>query len=282
MSALCRAAAGVHGKMDKEGLKRAADLLEQQTSDGDAILERAFNGDDVANAILPLLLARRQIEPRRAEIEKQLASMAKDLPIAHIVEETKGLGYLSLAGIVGEAGAIGEYRTVSGLWKRLGLAVIDGERQRRKTDVDEALRHGYSPARRSLMWNVGGSLIGGMGRGPRPLVGEAIDQREDWSEWQKMFVRQLRREVEKNPEQKRPDAERNGSMFESFGKHASNRAKRYVEKQFLKKLWQTWRATQSPARSRPDTQRDSGRALVEELRPIEKPTPTGMAAGVLS
>jgi len=242
MSALCRGHVGVQGKGDKPGLKRAADLLKLQTDAADTIMDRVNDGDEVAGALFPLLFARMQLEPRRAEIEKTLTQLAKQLPIAGVVEQTKGFGLLSLAGIVGEAGAIGEYRTVQGLWKRMGLAVIEGERQRKKSDADEALLHGYSPPRRSVMWNIGGGLIGHLGHGPRPRLDEDVEAREELSEWQKMFLHRLRHEAAADPEHRRPDAERKGEVWESYSKHAANRARRYVEKQFLKWLWQQWRA----------------------------------------
>ena len=37
--------------------------------------------------------------------------------------------------------------------------MINGKRQCKHTDVDLAAQHGYSPQRRSLIWNVGARLI---------------------------------------------------------------------------------------------------------------------------
>lgn len=257
MSAICRFAADVNGKNDKAGLARAKALLDQYVAYGRGILLHVLDDDEVAIALHPLLLARLEIEPRRVEKEKALTELAKQLPIAHIVDDTKGFGLLGLAGIVGEVGAIGEYRTVQGLWKRCGLAVIDGERQGRRSDPDEAALHGYAPARRSVMWNVGSALIGHLGHGPRPRVGEDIEAREDLSEWQKMLVSQLRKIAEKDPKHRKPDAERKGEVYESYSKHASNMARRFVEKQFLKRLWQEWREVSAQFRS--DVHRPFGR-----------------------
>ena len=192
-------------------------------------------------AVTPFLAARGTIERHRLAVEKTLEQFAIQLPIAGVIEDTRGLGPLGLAGIVGEAGAIGEYRTVQGLWKRMGLAVIEGERQGRRSDAIEALKHGYAPARRSSMWNIGNGLIGALGRGPRPRVGEDVELRDDWSKWQRMFVKRLRFEAERDLKHRRDDVERDGEQFELFSKHAANRAKRYVEKAFLKYLWQEWR-----------------------------------------
>lgn len=96
---------------------------------------------------------RKLYDDERLAAEKQMRALAKKLPVYPFAVSVKGFGDLALAATVGEAGiAIGDYRTVSGLWKRMGLAVFDGRRQRRMTDKDQAELHGYSPGRRSQMW----------------------------------------------------------------------------------------------------------------------------------
>lgn len=233
-SAICRRQVGVNGKEDKSGLKLAKELLdriESGTEDGDAAL-----------AVLPLIAARAQIEPKREAVEKALATLTKQLPIAHVLE-TPGIGPVSLYSIVGEAGDLSAYRSTRGLWKRLGLAVIDGKRQRKCTDAIDAKEHGYSPSRRSVVWNVGNNLIGGMGRGPRPKLNEVLP-REGLSEWQNLFMQRLRFEAERDPEHRRPDVVKDDVVYESYSKHAFNRSKRYVEKLFVKHLRQAWRNKQ--------------------------------------
>jgi len=266
MTAICRRYVGVRGKGDTENLEKAKELLER--------IEEGEDTSDAAMAALPLLAARSQIEPHRLSVERALEGYARQLPIAHVMAETRGFACLGLAGIVGEAGAIGEYRTVSGLWKRLGLSVIDGKAQGRRSDAIEAKRHGFAPARRAAIWNIGNQLIGAMGRGPRPLVGEDVDAREDLSRWQVMFVKRLRYEADRDPKHRRPDKDKNGQMIESFSKHAAARAKRYVEKQFLKYLWQQWRENATHLAS--DAQNMIGRA---RRRPNVAARPTGAPAG---
>jgi hypothetical protein len=258
-SAICRRYVGVQGKADKPGLAKAKALLEQ--------IEAGTDTSEASIAVLPILMARQQIEPHRLSVEKVLENLAKDLPVADVVEETKGLGYLGLAGIVGEAGAVGEYRTVQGLWKRFGLAVIDGKKQGKRTDAIEALEHGYSPPRRSVMWNVGCGLIGGMGNGVRPVIGESMEDRPDLSQWQKLFVQRLRFEAERDPSHRKDDVERKGDTYESYSKHAANRARRYVEKQFLRHLWCLWKRggpvmCRSPAGERLPRTNSSAETLV--------------------
>jgi hypothetical protein len=55
----------------------------------------------------------------------------------------------------------------------MGLAVIDGKRQRKVTDADEAIRHGYVPRRRALAYVIGDCLI--KAKGPAKAI---YDQRK--------------------------------------------------------------------------------------------------------
>lgn len=192
---------------------------------------------------VPFIAARPVFRDHRMVIEKTLAKLARGLPAHEWVKGVRGVGDLSFAAIVGEAGAPGEYKSVSALWKRMGLAVIDGERQRR-VKGDAALDHGYAPARRSVMWNIGGGLIGGMGNGPRPGVGEDVSGRDDLTRYQKIFIERLRYEADRDPatHRKEPVASaKTGELRESFSTHAANRARRYVEKRFLRDLFAEWR-----------------------------------------
>lgn len=245
-TAICRRRVGVRGKDDKEGIKKAQALLKRiETFLEDIEAKRTpepLNEMELATAdiLQPLLHARNIMRAPRQAIEKDLEKIATKLPVAPWIKSVKGVGMLSLAEIVGEAGAVGEYRTVAGLWSRMGLAVIDGERQRRKKG-EEGKVHAFSPERGAVMFNIGGGLIGGMGHGPRPLINEDISTREDLSEYQKLFIDRCRYECEKNPEHKRPDATRKEQVFESYSKHAANRARRYVCKRFMLHLWQHWR-----------------------------------------
>lgn len=107
--------------------------------------------------LIPLSASARALwDVRRKEVEKDMVRLAGQLPVAAWAEAIRGFSLLNLAIILGEAGRpLDAYATVSKLWKRLGLAVIDGERQRRKTDKDQAAAHGYSPKRRAEVYVVG-------------------------------------------------------------------------------------------------------------------------------
>lgn len=116
------------------------------------------------SALVPIILAsasnRATWDKLRLDIEREMRVTARTLPVYAWAKSVKGFGDLGLAIISGEAGIpIGEYRTISGLWKRMGLAVINGERQARKRDKDEAAAHGYSPRRRAEIWTLADSMF---------------------------------------------------------------------------------------------------------------------------
>jgi hypothetical protein len=213
---------------------------------GTAAYDRVMAGnatpadDDLTLALIPFGAAIAHFETSIKPIERRLEKLAKMLPIAPFVAATRGLGWGSVAAIVGEAGDLSKYPSVAGVWKRMGLAVIDGDgRQRKRADADKALIHGYNPERRSVVWNAGNNVVGGMGNGKRPLSGEDIDARDDWTAYERMFVARLRYEAARDPAMRLPDTKEGK---ESYTKHAAARAKRYVEKRLMRDMTASWRA----------------------------------------
>lgn len=193
--ALCRRLAG-GDKAEAEKLFRAA------YGKGEHPL-----ADIALAATFPLVEARDGVAKHRVAVERRLAKLAKALPVAPWIQGVRGVGMASLAAIVGEAGDLSAYSNPAKLWKRLGLAVMpDGTRQRRVSG-DAALDHGYSPARRSVVWNIGACIV--KAGGPLKLIYDARKAYE------------LERVATKG--------------------HAHNRAQRYVEKRFVRDLWIAWR-----------------------------------------
>lgn len=165
-------------------------------------------------AIFPLTEASDGIERHRKIVEKRLAELAGQLPIAPWVDTVRGFGIASLSAIVGEAGDLSDYANPAKLWKRMGLAVMsDGTRQRRISGA-EALDHGYSPSRRSVAWNIGACLL--KAGGP----------------YKKIYDARKAIELER---------------VETKG-HAHNRAQRYVEKRLLRDLWVAWHRRVRPVK----------------------------------
>lgn len=195
-------------------------------------------------AIAPLLDSRATLTVAKREREKAMEKLVKSLPVWPWAESVKGFGALGLAQIVGEAGDLADYRDKGKLYKRLGLAVIQGGRQRRVTDAELAAEHGYNPTRRSIVYVIGDSLIKVQG------------------DYRRIYLERMAREVEKADEEglivatttkqtaeswvKRglPEPKRVKSLDASRHRgagHIHNRAKRYMEKALIRDLWSAWR-----------------------------------------
>lgn len=165
--------------------------------------------DDAAFfATLPLREAREVIKPQRRKLERQMVKLAKHLPAYAFVESVNGFGAMGFAQIVGEAGDLSNYANPGKLWKRMGLAVINGKSQRRVAGA-EALEHGYSPIRRSIMYCIGDSMI------------------KKQNAYRELYLARKVTEAEKMPD---------GTKM-----HHHRRAQRYMEKRLLKDLWKFWR-----------------------------------------
>jgi hypothetical protein len=227
-----------------QGKALCRSILRTTKEEGSELFENAVAGKDVPShilaALVPYMSSIEHFEKARTGIEKLLAQKAKKLPAYDWIESIHGIAAGGYASLIGECGNISAYKSVSALWKRMGLAVFDGTRQKKMTNAEDALLHGYNPSRRSVMWNIGNGLIGGMGRGKRPAPGADLDQ-YDWTPYQKLFVERCRYECANNPEKiALATVEKDGELRESYPKHAQARAKRYVEKRFLRELYAKW------------------------------------------
>lgn len=126
-------------------------------------------------------VARSQYDQERTNIEKQLTRLVRALPIwSAWAQPINGLGELSIASIIGHAGDLSHYPSKSHLWKRFGVAVIEGERQRKCTDPEKAEQHGYSPQRRSALYVIGESLFRAQWRGRAACLREALATNPDF------------------------------------------------------------------------------------------------------
>lgn len=160
--------------------------------------------------------ARKPFEAVEKRSVKQMEKLAKQLPVWSFVEPVRGFGAASLAVIVAEAGDLANYDSEAKLWKRMGLAVMDGVRQgglNKGAGADAWIEHGYSPQRRSKMWNIGDTLIKGNRDG----------------KYRTAYLRRKEYEIAREPEMPKIKAHR--------------RAQRYMEKRLLRDLWRAWRRT---------------------------------------
>lgn len=200
---------------DKDEANKLYAAMEKGADDAQAEMARMLTE--------PFIQARSILEGNRKRTEKAMEKSAKTLPVAQWVDGIKGFGIASLAAVIGEAGDLSNYPTHSHLWKRLGLAVIDGGRQRLMPGAD-AIIHGYSPGRRSVVWNVGQCVFKAQSQRVDKETGEV---KIEAGEYRKLY-----------------DARKEYELPRVEGKkaHAHNRAMRYMEKKLMRDLWKAWRA----------------------------------------
>lgn len=163
------------------------------------------------------LRAKREYDILREDAEQSIRETVILLPIYHLVKEIKGFGEVSLGIIVAEAGNISHYATPAKLWKRFGLGVLDGECQGKglKGNPEKALKHGYSPRRRSTMFTIGDALI----------KQNKVDK-ETPKEYRKLYLAEKERQLAANPDMMKIQIHR--------------RAQRKMEKELLKRIWNEW------------------------------------------
>lgn len=176
--------------------------------------------------------ARTPFDKIEADRTKRLDKLARDLPVWNSwAKDVRGLGAVSLATIVAEAGDLSKYPDHSKLWKRLGLAVIDGRRQGglpKSASKEDWIAHGYSRQRRSFMFVIGDVLVK-QGECYREVYLARKEMERAKAEAAGLIVA---------PAAKIP--EKRAAEFVSDG-HIHRRAQRYMEKRLLKHLWQAWR-----------------------------------------
>lgn len=137
-------------------------------------LDPFFYRAGYVDTVLASAKSRMTWDELREKNERALERAARELPVYDWAMSIRGFGERGLAIVVAEAAGfdeeppgsgrlrrrlIGEYRTTAGLWKRMGLAVIDGQRQRKLRSTVEADKHRYKPERRAECWVLADSLL---------------------------------------------------------------------------------------------------------------------------
>jgi hypothetical protein len=177
---------------------------------------QAFSADPSLDALTAHLAEHRDaLGHERKRWEKNIQALAKSLPVWPWVEATRGFGPLSFGQVIAETGDLSLYANPAKVWKRMGLAVIEGRAQRRVTDKALAEAMGFNPRRRRLMYIVADNLVKLNKDGYRSLYDE----------------RKLH-EVTQHPELSRM--------------HIHRRAGRYMAKRLLRDLWVEWRRQATP------------------------------------
>jgi hypothetical protein len=198
-----------------------AKALCRRMTDGDKVAadrlhSAAARGDDIDAMLIlePFFEGAAPFTRRINQLDRHLEKLAARLPVADTARAVRGFGLGGLAKTVGELGDLSAYtKAEAGVWKRAGLAVIDGGRQRRVSG-DAALVHGYAPERRSVFWNIAEAMLKGQGKddaaGPYRRIYDA------------------RKALE------RPRV--------ASDAHAHARAMRFMTKRLLRDLTRAWRA----------------------------------------
>jgi hypothetical protein len=215
IKAICRRAVGCEGKDDKDGSAKADKIYDALTKIHTGKTVDSDLACVVSSWCAPFFAARDQIQQTEKALNKAMRKIARELPVYSWVSDVRGFGDGNLAYIIAETGDLSNYAGPAKVWKRMGLAVIHGERQRKTTDKDLAIEMGYSPTRRAIMFNLGDCLIKAQGKGDAA------------GPYRKIYDARKVYEKERNPEI--PDG------------HAHNRARRYMEKRVLRDLWRAWR-----------------------------------------
>lgn len=196
------------------------------------------------------LAAREPFERVEKTAHKEMGRLAEMLPVWEWGKNIRGFGVVSLAVIVAEAGDLSNYPKKGHLWKRMGLAVIDGVRQgglRKGAPKEAWIKHGYNGHRRSRVWSIGEALIKNNADGP----------------YRSVYLKRKAVEYAKAVAEGLIPASSSAGTVESWGKlglalalvkkldpakhrsagHMTRRAQRHMEKLLLRDLWREWRAS---------------------------------------
>jgi hypothetical protein len=166
-----------------------------------------------------------------ADALKAMTKLAVALPVwGSWGKDIRGFGAKSLAVIVAEAGDLSNYPDKSKLWKRMGLAVMGDVRQgglKKGASAEDWIEHGYSPKRRSQVWNIGDAMIKAQVRKVKDDADDDSGERIALGEYGQTYLDRKAYELARDPEMKPI--------------HAHRSAQRVMEKRLLKHLWQAWR-----------------------------------------
>lgn len=221
------------------------EAIRAKAADFMKIAEKDFAGKPVEvpegyHAFRKILLANIQsrvgFDGIEADTAKEMETLVKSLPIwSQFAEATRGLGAVSVGVILAETGDLCGYASPAKVWKRMGLAVMDGRRQgnpANDTGKEGWIEHGYSPKRRSLMFVIGDVMVK-VGKEYRQVYLDRKEYLRNRATEQGFTVKPAA-QIKKAPEKDRVGFISDGQI------HLS--AQRYMEKRLLRDIWREWRA----------------------------------------
>lgn len=223
---------------DREALNKKAIKLQSLIEKGETVPDADVPAGNAMMAdVLVFARSRDPLDAARKQVEKDMRKLARSLPIwSAWAEGVRGLGDLGMAVIVAEAGDIGSYSNPAKLWKRLGLAVINGERQQKKADADLAAEHGYNPRRRAEMYAViADPLFRSQWRGVKEADG-IVTPAGPIGPYGEVYA------YEKAKAQPRIEATKELPAKDRWnGLRVERHARRLMTKRLLVDLWKAWR-----------------------------------------
>jgi len=211
-------------KLVSDSEKVHKNILKGGDGDGDKLPEDLQGIAVMAKPfVIALQQAKEPLSRCQKRIEKEMVRLVKEASADHVWEwmlDIKGFGPLSLARIIGNAGALSNYANPGKLWKRFGLAPYKGRAMATwvskvnsrdpedKLTREEWITAGYSPKRRAVMHVIGDTMIK-----KSSYLRDTYDARKAY-------------EKARDPE-----------MSDGY---AHMRALRYMQKRLLRDLWRQW------------------------------------------
>lgn len=194
------------------------------------------------------------------EIDAEIEKLAGQLPHSKFVEDKiPGIALLSYGLLIGVTGNLSNYSTPAKVWKRLGLAPItkDGVTQAGSTwrnpktrragatlTDEEWIAAGYSPQRRSLIWNMGAGMLRA-----------GLRKKKATNAFTKLYVERKAASKKQQPN------------LSDKAHHL--RAQRAMEKHVVKKIWQLWRSDLTE-KEKADIAKSFKRQQMKAAKPVKK------------
>lgn len=199
-----------------------------------AVKEKTIDFHDQIEVIKGAIQGRIHFSMIEEGAAEKMDELGRSLPIwSWFSDSVFKSSAVSLAVILAETGDLSCYAGPAKLWKRMGLAVMNGTRQgglRKTAGAQEWIEHGYSARRRAIMFVIGDVLV--KQKGP---YRDLYLQRKEIERAKAQSAGLTIAPAAKIPEKRKHE-------FMSDG-HIHRRAQRYMEKRLLRDLWQAWRQT---------------------------------------
>jgi hypothetical protein len=256
LGAFLRRSQGWSKTLPEAERKRIETSVAAALAAGEALVNKKMESDlplfvEYRDLIVESIHGRAPYERLEHDALLEMNRLVRRLPVwSAWAKGITGLGEASLGTIIGEAGDLSNYDSYSQLWKRMGLAVMDGTRQgglKSTASADLWVKHGYSGRRRSFLFVIGDVMIR-FKDGPYRAVYDTA----------KLYETSKAIALGKTVEPASKRTKDQPDKFMSIG-HIHTRAKRKMEKQLLRDLWQHWNAAEQAAgAARPDLPRGQG------------------------